>query len=57
MDIVPPTPRPRNPRPASCPICGLTADNGIMRHAEITTMATYICTEGHLFAVTWLEVA
>ena len=44
------------PRPALCPICGLTSDNGIARHTEVTTLVTYVCTRGHLFAVTWVEV-
>lgn len=55
--MLPPTPSNRNPRPALCPSCGLMADNGIARRDELTTMATYVCTAGHLFAVTWLEVA
>lgn len=45
------------PRPALCPICGQVADNGIPRRSEITTLVTYVCTNGHLFAVTWVEVA
>lgn len=44
------------PRPAICPACGLTADNGIVRRSEVTATATYCCTNGHLFAVQWLEV-
>ena len=45
----------RQPRPAICPSCGLTADNAVVRRSEVTTMATYVCTNAHLFAVTWLE--
>ena len=45
------------PRPANCPICGLTADNGVLRRSELTATATYCDTAGHLWAVTWLEVA
>ena len=45
------------PRPAICPICGLTADNGVLVRSELTATATYCDTAGHLFSVTWLEVA
>lgn len=45
------------PRPAICPMCGLTADNGIVRRSELVAVATYCDTRGHLFSVTWLEVA
>lgn len=45
------------PWPAICPMCGLTADNAVMRRSELTATATYCCTNAHLFAVTWLEVA
>ena len=45
------------PRPANCPICGLSADNGIVRRSEHVAVATYCDTRGHLFSVTWLEVA
>lgn len=45
------------PRPAICPACGLTADNGVLVRSELTATATYCCTNGHLYAVTWLEVA
>lgn len=57
MDMM--TPRADNapPRPAVCPICGLTADNGVLVRAELTATATYCDTAGHLWAVTWLEVA
>lgn len=44
-------------RPAICPICGLTADNGITVRSELTATATYCDTAGHLWSVTWLEVA
>lgn len=44
-------------RPTPCPVCGLTADNAIVVHGEVVTTATYCCTEGHLYAVTWAEVA
>lgn len=47
----------RQPRPAICPICGLTANNGVITRGEVTAVATYCDTEGHLFSVTWLEVA
>ena len=58
MDIVDPISGDRhNPRPAICPACGLTADNGIVRRSEITATATYCCTNEHLFAVQWLEVS
>ena len=45
------------PRPATCPVCGLGADNGILVRSELTATATYVDTAGHIFAVTWLEVA
>lgn len=45
------------PRPAICPICGLSADNAVVRRSEHTATATYCDTAGHLFSVTWLEVA
>lgn len=45
------------PRPSTCPICGLYADNGVVVRAELTATATYVDTAGHLWAVTWLEVA
>lgn len=45
------------PRPAICPACGLTADNAVIVRGELTTTATYVDTEGHLFAVVWAEVA
>lgn len=45
------------PRPAICPACGLTADNAVVVRGELTAQATYVCTEGHLYAVTWVEVA
>jgi len=48
---------PNEPRPAVCPACGLTADNGVLRRSELTATSTYCCTAGHLFAVTWLEVS
>jgi hypothetical protein len=47
----------RPPRPSNCPTCGLTADNGIPVRSELTTTATYCDTAGHLWAVTWMEVA
>ena len=55
MDIMTPGDDARQPRPAICPSCGLTADNAVVRRSEVTTMATYACTNAHLFAVTWLE--
>ena len=53
------TPRADNapPRPSICPLCGLRADNGVLVQAELTATATYCDTAGHLWAVTWLEVA
>lgn len=58
MDIVDPAAIPRRtPRPAICPICGLSADNAVVRRSELVAVATYCDTAGHLFAVTWLEVA
>lgn len=56
--IVPePTPMQAQARPSACPICGLTADNGVTVRSELTASATYVDTAGHLWAVTWLEVA
>ena len=58
--IVPETPDMQDlatPRPAICPICGLRADNGVVRRSELVAVATYCDTRGHLFSVTWLEVA
>ena len=43
------------PRPSVCPTCGLAADNGVLVRGELTATATYCDTEGHLWAVTWLE--
>jgi hypothetical protein len=57
MAIMQPAPGTGQPRPAICPICGLTADNGILVRSELTATATYCDTAGHLWAVTWLEVA
>lgn len=45
------------PRPVPCPVCGLTADNAVVTRTELTASATYICTEAHLFALVWVEVA
>ena len=45
------------PKPTPCPACGLVADNAVVVHGEVVTTATYCCTEGHLFAVTWAAVA
>lgn len=44
-------------RPAICPTCGLTADNAVVVRGELTATATYVCTDGHLYAVTWIEAA
>lgn len=41
-------------RPAICPICGLTADNAVVTHSELTATATFVDTEGHLFSVMWV---
>lgn len=41
-------------RPTPCPICGLVADNAIVVASELTTTATYVDTEGHIYAVTWV---
>lgn len=58
MPIVDPrSDAPPPPRPASCPICGLFADNGILVRSELTATATYVDTAGHIFSVTWPEVA
>jgi hypothetical protein len=57
MAIMHPAPDKGQPKPAICPICGLTADNGILVRSELTATATYCDTAGHLWAVTWLEVA
>lgn len=45
------------PRPSICPICGLMADNGILIRSELTATSTYCDTSGHLWSVTWPEVA
>lgn len=45
------------PRPSPCPACGLTADNAVIVRSELINTATYVDTAGHLFAVTWVEVA
>ena len=45
------------PRPSVCPSCGLGADNGVVTRAEVTATATYLDTAGHMWSVTWLEVA
>lgn len=44
------------PRPAICPICGLTADNGVYARStsQPTATATYCDTNDHLWSVTWL---
>ena len=55
--IVPSQPRKQVPRPALCPTCGLAADNGILVRSELTATATYVDTAGHIFSVTWVEVA
>jgi hypothetical protein len=58
MDIMTePTDSGQPPRPSVCPTCGLLADNGVLVRAELTATATYCDTAGHLWAVTWLEVA
>lgn len=57
IEYASPTEGVTTPRPAICPNCGLTADNGITRRSELTATATFCCTNGHLFSVTWLEVA
>jgi hypothetical protein len=43
--------------PSICPVCRLTADNAVTVSSELTTTATYCDTAGHMWAVTWLEVA
>lgn len=55
--LPPPSPVPHRARPSGCPMCGLIADNGIIVRSELTATATYCDTAGHLWAVTWLEVA
>lgn len=58
MPIVDPTSdTPPPSRPALCPLCGLTADNAVTVRSELTATATYCDTRGHLWSVTWLEVA
>ena len=47
----------RTPHPALCPLCGLMADNAVVVRSELTATATYVDTEGHIFAVVWPEVA
>lgn len=55
MNIMPPT---SDVRPALCPICGASTTNGVRRQSEMgVSTLHYIDTEGHLFNVTWLEVA
>lgn len=44
-------------RPTPCPICGLVADNAVVVHGEIVAMATYVCTDGHIWSLTWAEVS
>lgn len=41
--------------PTICPACGLSTDNGVLARSELTSTATYCCTSGHLYSVTWLE--
>ncbi len=48
---------PNEPRPAVCPACGLTSSNGTVRRSEQVAVATFVCTAGHLFTLTWVEVA
>ena len=55
--LPPPSTAPHEARPSLCPTCGLTADNAITIRSELTATATYCDTAGHLWAVTWLEVA
>lgn len=43
------------PKPSTCPQCGLMADNGVRVRTEMTSTATYVCTEAHIWSVTWLE--
>ena len=59
MDIIvdPAADTQHEPRPSICPICGLSADNGVIRRSELTATATFCDTRGHLWSVTWLEVA
>lgn len=57
MDIMKHASDEAQPRPSVCPLCGLAADNGVMRQSELTSTATYCDTAGHLWSVTWLEVA
>lgn len=57
-DYAPPTSGVNTPpRPSVCPSCGLGADNGVVTRAEVTATATYLDTAGHMWSVTWLEVA
>jgi hypothetical protein len=60
MDIMPEradNAPPRQSRPSVCPICAMYADNGVITRAEVTATATYLDTAGHMWSVTWLEVA
>lgn len=61
QSIVPPptlTQAQARPAPVSiCPLCGLAADNGILVRSELTATATYVCTDAHLWSVTWAETA
>lgn len=47
----------RQPRPSVCPVCSMFANNGVITRGEATATATYLDTEGHMWSVTWLEVA
>lgn len=40
-------------RPSTCPRCGLSANNGVVVESELTRTATYVDTEGHIWAVVW----
>lgn len=57
MDIESRTSDDRPARPSVCPVCQMFADNGVITRAEVTATATYLDTEGHMWSVTWLEVA
>lgn len=51
-----PDPTPSS-RASVCPRCGLLANNGVTVRSELTATATYVDTEGHIWSVTWPEVA
>lgn len=57
MDIMPERTDSAPPLPSVCPICAMYANNGVITRGEVTATATYLDTAGHMWSVTWLEVA